>query len=890
MEAMNSIDDILQVIHIGLTVAVFLLNTGCSFKAIDVCKECLNVLAVEVLENENQIFNFLSIAVYKTLFKAYFLVTDYTNTEKCCLKLLDIYRELEYGESSEGGILVLTLANIYEQQFKYEEARELYKRAIKIMRETGDKKREAYAYAKFGNMSYFLGECDKAKEYLKKALPMTIEIADRNGEAGCYGILGSLSKSLGKYVKAKEYFEKALAIKIQIGDRKEEAICYGNLGTLLRSVGEYDKAKAYLEKALAINKEIGDKAGEAVCYGNLGTLFQSLGEYEKAEEYLENALVTKIEIGDRKGEAADYGNLGTISLYLGDYDKAKEYIEKALVVRIEIGDKQGEAVDNGNLGKVFLSLGEWDKAEDYLEKALSITQEIRDLDKEIGSLCGLTMVKLSQGKIQEAFDLMLLAMDKSESLRTFLRDNDEFKISFLDANDDPYTSLSFMLCLLGNSNNALYVLELARARALADLMKTQYSVELHISANPMTWFGIENIMTKESDSTCLYISYFAQFVFLWILKTSGVIHFRTITVDENIFVGTGLLGSLEEFFAKGFRNFGILLGEECEDRSLSAIGPDLKSREEEGLAAASLRSEGDDDESSKNVQSSLSLYHRMLIGPVADFLKDREIIIVPDRFLNQVPLAALTDGDGKCLSETFRIRIVLSLTTLKLLQDSPANHHNQTGALIVGDPDVGRVRYKGRKTTLSRLPCARNEVAMIGRLLGVQPLIGQYATKQAVLEKLHSVGLVHFAAHGNAERGEIALSPIRSANRIPKEEDYLLTIPDVAKVQLRAKLVVLSCCHSARGQIKTEGVIGIARAFLGSGARSVLVALWAISDVATEQLMCRFYEHLVRGESASESLHRTMKWMRDNGFAKVSNWAPFLLIGDDVTFEFGNQE
>ena len=497
----------------------------------------------------------------------------------------------------------------------------------------------------FGNMSYRLGEYDKAKEYLKKALAVTIEIADRQGEAGCYGILGSLSKSLGKYVKAKEYLEKALAIKIQIGDREEEANCYGNIGTLLKSVGEYDKAKAYLERALAIKKEIGDKAGEAVCYGNLGTLFQSLGEYEKAEEYLENALVTKIEIGDRKGEAADYGNLGTISLSLGDYDKAKEYIEKALVIRIEIGDKQGEAVDNANLGKVFLSRGEWDKAEDYLEKALSITQEIRDLDKEIYSLCSLTMVKLSQGKIQEAFDLMLLAMDKTESLRAFLRDNDEFKISFLDANDVPYKIVSLMLCLFGNSNNALYVLELARARALADLMKTQYSVELHISANPMTWFGIENIMTKESDCTCLYISYDVQFVFLWILKTSGVIHFRTIRVDENMFIGAGSLGSL-------------LPGEECEDRSLSAIGPDLKSREEEGFTAAALRSEGDDDESSKSAQSSLSLYHRMLIGPVADLLKDREIIIVPDRFLNQVPFAALTDGDGKCLSETFRIRIV----------------------------------------------------------------------------------------------------------------------------------------------------------------------------------------------------------------------------------------
>jgi len=113
---------------------------------------------------------------------------------------------------------------------------------------------------------------------------------------------------------------------------------------------------------------------------------------------------------------------------------------------------------------------------------------------------------------------------------------------------------------------------------------------------------------------------------------------------------------------------------------------------------------------------------------------------------------------------------------------------------------------------------------------------------------------------------------------------------DIAKVQLRAKLVVLSCCHSASGQIRAEGVVGIARAFLGSGARSVLVALWAISDEATEQLMCRFYENLADGESASESLHQAMKWMRGNGLDMVREWAPFMLIGDNVTFDFGKQK
>ncbi|PFX11879.1 Tetratricopeptide repeat protein 28 [Stylophora pistillata] len=111
---------------------------------------------------------------------------------------------------------------------------------------------------------------------------------------------------------------------------------------------------------------------------------------------------------------------------------------------------------------------------------------------------------------------------------------------------------------------------------------------------------------------------------------------------------------------------------------------------------------------------------------------------------------------------------------------------------------------------------------------------------------------------------------------------------DISEVQVRAKLVVLSCCHSARGQVKAEGVIGIARAFLGSGARSVLAARWALEDEATEEFMNCFYDHLFHGKSASESLHEARKWMRSNGFDKVSQWASFMLIGDNVTFDFEN--
>ena len=178
---------------------------------------------------------------------------------------------------------------------------------------------------------------------------------------------------------------------------------------------------------------------------------------------------------------------------------------------------------------------------------------------------------------------------------------------------------------------------------------------------------------------------------------------------------------------------------------------------------------------------------------------------------------------------------------------------------------------------------------MIAEKLGVKPLLGRQATKEAVLQAMNSVALIHIAAHGDAERGEIALArSFRTPNGIPREVLYLLTTSDISKVQLRAKLVVLSCCHSARGQTKAEGAVGIARAFLGSGARSVLVSLWALDDkaAATLQLMTHFYDHLVGGKSAGESLHEAMKWIRSEGY-DVNQWAPFILIGDDVTFDFG---
>ena len=287
---------------------------------------------------------------------------------------------------------------------------------------------------------------------------------------------------------------------------------------MFQSVGDYDRAREYFEKALAIRVEIGDKEGEASSYGNLGTVFKSLGEYDKAREYLEKALAIKIEIGDKKGEATDYGNLGTVFKSLGEYDKAREYFEEALAIRVEIGDNVGKAADYGNLGSVFQSFGDYVMAERHFETAISISKDIKDLHSELQHLCNLTFSKLLQEKMEEAFDCLHLCVKKSENLRGLLEDNDRFKVSLLDVHHFPYQVLSKFFCFSRHPNNALYVLELSRARALADLMATQYSVEIQISANPQSWIGIENIMRKESNCACLYISYHVQICFCGLSK------------------------------------------------------------------------------------------------------------------------------------------------------------------------------------------------------------------------------------------------------------------------------------------------------------------------------------------------------------------------------------
>ena len=861
------------------------INLGNIFQCLGVCAKATEyhekALAIAQENGDRE----TEVACYGNLVRTFASFGEYFKAKEYQEKALEVVEK--NGNWNEEAACYGNLGRLSLSLCEYAKAKEYQEKTLAIAEKVGDRKTKAECYLDLGIIFQSLSKYFRANEYYEKALAIAIKISDRETEATCYANLGSSFASVGEYIKAKEYEEKSLAIAKTIGDKKTEATCYGNLGSIFESVGEYVRAKEYQEKTLEIAEKIGDWKAKATCFLGLGSIFQTLGEYAKAKEYQEKALVIAKKIGDKEIEAACYGSLETNSYSLCEYVKAKEYCEKTVAIAEKIASKGTEAVSRERQGRRFLSLGEFVKAKDCLERALALYRETGKIEREPLLHLLISLCLMNAGNMPEAKSHFFACINKGEVIRRFLKDHEQFKISYFDKVGFLYRIISLVLCFRGNPHESLYAEEIGRARALADLISSQYSIENEISVHTQAQApaGIEKIMKTQNNCACLYISYFAKCINLFVIKADKELLLRS-TIVKFCFAGSKSRVS-DIFDTEKFREVHCLAPGQCEDRSWlpSNVRSEQTRKSSQGNSHPGCRPV-EEDENEQQPILTLADGYRMIITPVADLLDKPEIIIVPDRLFFRVPFAALKDERGKYLSESFRIRIVPSLATIKLIQDSPADYHSQTGALIVGDPEVGEVLYKGNLQHVSRLPFASEEAEMVGELLDIQPLLGKKATKETILQSIHSVSLIHFAAHGDAERGEIVLAPPPLIDRKPQEEDYLLTMADISQIRLRAKLVVLSCCHSAQGQIKTEGVVGIARAFLGSGARSVLVALWAIQDEATKQFMGRFYEHLVRGESASESLHQAMKWMRENGLSDVEQWAPFMLVGDNVKLDF----
>lgn len=203
--------------------------------------------------------------------------------------------------------------------------------------------------------------------------------------------------------------------------------------------------------------------------------------------------------------------------------------------------------------------------------------------------------------------------------------------------------------------------------------------------------------------------------------------------------------------------------------------------------------------------------------------------------------------------------------------------------LVVGNPAFADSCTSG----LPQLPGAEREVKMVGQFLGTTPLTGKAALRSDVLARMPSADFIYFATHGWSD------------TEYPLDLSYLAFYsPDgcgaITPRQLQTinfeenPLVILSACQSGLGKIHEAGIIGLARAFLKKGARSVLMSLWNVDDAATAQLMKLYMEELSKPSSFSpaEPWRKAVLRFRQQYSKDPSHWAAFQQFGIPYRAEF----
>ena len=800
----------------------------------------------------------------------------YNNLGATYRSLNEFQRAIEYyneyliiakkvGDRAGQGKAYANLGVAYRRLNEFQRAIEYTNKQLIIAEEVGDRAGQGEAYANLGLAYHSLNEFQRAIEYSNKHLIIAEEVGDRAGQGEAYANLGVAYHRLNEFQRAIEYYNRWLSIAKEVGDREAQGIAYSNLSKIHSVLGEFQRAEECHNQSLIIAEEVGDRAMKGATYANLGSLYRSLEDFRREKECYEKALSIFKEVGDRQGKAHAYLRIGNVYGSLSDLPRAMEYYKQSLSNAEEIDDREGQGNAYCHLGSCYTDLHDFKEAKECYKQHLRIAEEIGDRTGEACAHDGLGQSFLYSYSLNEALEHFRCCVKIYDSIRAHSISEDQLKISFRAQHQFAYTHLWQVLVMLQRNDEALYAAERGRAQALLDALKVTYGLT---SPSPRSIESEEEVRNISRKTTVLtvFLALHLETVNIWVLGKEDNPIFRGLKLQG---IGKEHKDSFSVLLDSVLKTIGAGRGIRCENWSMDKLS----------TTTSTTRDEHQASEASQETTDCLQQLYDVLIGPIEDLLDGDELIVVPDGALSKAPWAAL--------SETLRIRTVPSLTSLKVITDSPIEYHSKSGALLVGDPCLKKITDRRGNPIYDPLKHAKEEVEMIGEILKIQPLTGEDATKEAVLQRIASVALVHIAAHGKKEKGEIVLAPDpRWESDTPKEEDCIMKMSDIQAVKLRARLVVLSYSHSGQGEVSSEGVVGMARAFLFAGARSVLATLWAIDDKATMMFMKSFYQQLASGESASVALQRAMKCLRDShDYSAPKYWAPFVLMGDDVKID-----
>lgn len=281
----------------------------------------------------------------------------------------------------------------------------------------------------------------------------------------------------------------------------------------------------------------------------------------------------------------------------------------------------------------------------------------------------------------------------------------------------------------------------------------------------------------------------------------------------------------------------------------------------------------------------------------------RRVFISPDGDFAKLPFEVIPYADSNHLIDT-KIAISYVSCGRDIIGFRTPISGEPGPPLVVADPDFDLSadkpgdaaesrRPKKDYHSVDRLPGTQYEGNIVGRLLNAQVWMGADALKER-LRSVVSPRILHIGTHGYVENEDDtamfdfidrnasdsgAGNPMISSGlvlsgynawvngmpAVPEAADGMLTAEDAAMLDLTAtRLVVLSICSSGLGRVRAgEGIFGLRRAFVLAGARTLVISLWKVDDLATAILMEQFYRNLESGNAIDQALRMAQVFVRE---------------------------
>jgi len=329
------------------------------------------------------------------------------------------------------------------------------------------------------------------------------------------------------------------------------------------------------------------------------------------------------------------------------------------------------------------------------------------------------------------------------------------------------------------------------------------------------------------------------------------------------------------------------------------------------------------------------LLYGLIWEPISKELKGvNSIYYAPQGLLHTINLDAITNEKGVPMFQTYSMHRLSTTVNIKGGNISPIKKSYVYGGLVYDTDDETMLQehrkfneidnaYAGLSwvadSTSSRhgwayLPNSKTETDLITNLLVASKIeVVKYSGVEGTEESFKAIsgtcpGHIHLATHGfylhytysdstamaDNYNKQIAssLNPLIRSGLILSNggrawkgepiptgiEDGILQADEIASINLSGtSLLVLSACETALGDISSDGVYGLQRAFKMAGVETIIMSLWDVDDKATALFMSFFYKALTSGKKKHEAFVSAQNQLREK-YSDPYYWAAFIML------------